>query len=219
MVLRSMKAIDLFCGAGGAAMGLHRAGFEIEGWDIKESLNYPFCRHVGDALNADLEPFDFVWASPPCQAHSLLRHRVDKEYDCLIEKTRQKLVESGKPYIIENVVGAPLLNPVMVCGSALHLDVRRHRIFESNLPLLGTLCRHDIQPDPIDVSGQGYFQYSERKKKTGGKCRKPKSLSDCRQIMDMPWASRIEISQAIPPAFSEYLGLQVRTHILFKTRP
>ena len=190
-------------------MGLHRAGFDVEGWDIRPGLHYPFCRHIGDALDADLSRFDFVWASPPCQAHTALRHVACKSYECFIERIRAKLKAWGGPYIIENVVGAPLVNPVMLCGSSFGLAVRRHRIFESNLPIAGADCRHDTQPEPIDVSGTGYAQRSDRKKKTGGKCRKPANIQHCRKIMGMHWATRWEISQAVPPAYSEYLGKQV----------
>lgn len=190
-------------------MGLHRAGFEVVGVDIKPQPNYPFEFQIGDALEADLGEFDFVWASPPCQKHSLLKHRVAKDYECLIARTRDLLVTSGKPFIIENVPRAPLINPVMLCGSSFGLQVRRHRIFESNCHISGARCRHEIQPEPIDVSGTGGRQIAPRKKLTGGRGRKPNNLEEARLIMDMPWASRREISQAIPPAFSEFLGRQV----------
>lgn len=204
-----MRAIDLFCCAGGASMGLHRAGFEVVGVDIKPQPNYPFELRLGDALEADLSGFDFAWASPPCQAHTTLKHVSGKEYECYIERTREKLKAWGGLYIIENVVGAPLQNPVMLCGSSFGLRVRRHRIFESNFRLTVPACNHAAQPEPIDVSGTGSFQHSPRKKKTGGLGRKPKGLEDAREIMGMPWATRKEIAQAIPPAFSEYLGRQI----------
>lgn len=203
------RACDLYCCAGGAGMGLHRAGFDVEGWDVKTGLNYPFKRHIGDALDADLSGFDFVWASPPCQAHTTLKHVTGKEYECYIERTREKLKAWGGLYIIENVVGAPLQNPVMLCGSSFGLRVRRHRIFESNVLLIAPECNHAAQPDPIDVSGTGSFQHSPRKKKTGGRGRKPKGLEEAREIMDMPWATRKEIAQAIPPAYAEYLARQI----------
>ncbi len=190
-------------------MGLYRAGFHVEGWDIKPGLNYPFERHIGDALDADLSTFAFVWASPPCQAHTTLKHVTGKEYECYIERTREKLKAWGGLYIIENVVGAPLQNPVMLCGSSFGLRVRRHRIFESNISLTVPACNHAAQPEPIDVSGTGSAQLGERKKKTGGKCRKPKNLDEAREIMGMPWATRKEIAQAIPPAFAEYLARQI----------
>lgn len=190
-------------------MGLHLAGFEVKGWDVKQGLHYPFDRRIGDALDADISGFDFVWASPPCQAHSALKHRTGKEYECYIERTREKLKAWGGPYIIENVMRAPLIKPVMLCGSSFGLRVRRHRIFESNVPLIVPACDHASQPEPIDVSGTGMFQHSERKKKTGGLGRKPKGVAEAREIMQMPWATREEIAQAIPPAYAEYLGHQI----------
>lgn len=209
LVSRRFRAADLFCCAGGAGMGLSRAGFDVEGWDIKAGLNYPFKRHIGNALDADLTGFDFVWASPPCQAHTALKHVTGKEYECYIERTREKLKSWGGLYIIENVIGAPLENPVMLCGSSFGLRVRRHRIFESNVPLTVPACNHAAQPEPIDVSGTGSAQLGDRKKKTGGKCRKPKNLDEAREIMGMPWATRKEIAQAIPPAFAEHLARQI----------
>ena len=203
------KCIDLFCGAGGAAMGLHLAGFEVFGWDIQPNLSYPFDRHVGNALDADLNDFDFAWASPPCQAHSALRHRTGKQYADFISATRDKLAGWGGPYIIENVPGAPLRNPIRLCGSAFGLQVRRHRLFESNMALFGSTCNHTSQPKPIDVSGTGGPMKAPRKKPNGGRSRKPKNLAEARKIMGMPWASRREISQAIPPTYAEYLGRQV----------
>lgn len=211
-----MKAADLFCGGGGAGIGIHRAGFDVEGWDIKQGLTYPFLRHICDALLADLSGFDFVWASPPCQKHTALRHVAGRDYECFINRTREKLKHWGGPYIIENVVGAPLIEPVMLCGSSFGLGVRRHRLFESNLSLTSPSCRHDLQLEPIDVSGVGYFQYSERKKKTGGKGRKPFTLNHCRLLMDMPRASRAEIAQAIPPIYAEFLCRQVIEQIKHK---
>lgn len=130
------RALDLFCCAGGAGMGLHRAGFDVHGVDIAPQPNYPFGFTQGDALAQDLSGYDLVWASPPCQAHTPLKHRTGKEYECFIERTRAKLKAWGGPYIIENVMGAPLINPVMLCGAMFPgLRVYRHRIFESNIAL------------------------------------------------------------------------------------
>lgn len=205
------RAADLFCCAGGASMGLHLAGFDVVGWDIKQGLHYPFFRHIGDALDADLTGFDFVWASPPCQRHSSLRalHKAI-DYRCRIETTREKLKAWGGPYIIENVEGAPLVDPVLLCGSMFGLRVRRHRIFESNVvPLSVPACRHEDCLEPIDVTGTGGRRLRGRHDGKGGNSRKPLNLKEAREAMGMPWAERKEISQAIPPAFSEYLGKQV----------
>jgi len=204
-----LKALDLFCGAGGISMGLHLAGFEVTGVDLSPQPHYPFTFLQGDALEADLTGYDLVCASPPCQRHSCLQHRTGLDYECFIERTRQKLKAWGGSYIIENVVGAPLINPVRLCGSAFGIGVRRHRIFESNRPIVGVTCRHDLQPEPLDVTGTGSRRKGDRMDGKGGNSRKPRNLQEARDAMGMQWAPRIGISQAIPPAFSEYLGLQI----------
>jgi len=198
------KALDLYCCAGGAAVGLHRAGYDVTGWDIVNQPRYPFEFVMGNALDADLTGYDFVWASPPCQAHSNLKSLHAKQHECFIVRTREKLKASGLPYIIENVMGAPLENPVMLCGSAFGLNVRRHRIFESNIFLTGTDCEHWKQPEPLSVTGHfdGYGAGSR-------KARKPRNLKEAQEAMGMDWTSAKEIVQAIPPAFSEYLARQV----------
>jgi len=203
------KALDLFCCAGGAAVGLHRAGYEVTGWDIENQPHYPFAFVQGNALDADLSGYDLVWASPPCQAHSTLKHRTSKTYDCYIARIREKLKAWGGNYIIENVMGAPLINPVRLCGSAFGLQVRRHRIFESNVPLVGVDCRHDEQPEPIDVSGTGARRKGARLDGKGGNSRKPLNLKQAQEAMGMDWTDRKHLSQAIPPAYAEYLARQI----------
>lgn len=191
-------------------MGMHRAGFDVEGWDIKHSLSYPFTRHIGDAMDADLSGFDFVWASPPCQAHSALRHLYpQKEYECYIARVREKLKTWGGPYIIENVPGAPLINPVQLCGSSFGLKVRRHRLFESSFPLVGLNCDHKAQGRPIDVSGNGGRRINRRPNDHGGNTNKPRNIQEAQDAIGINWMCRQEISQAIPPAFSEFLCRQV----------
>ena len=194
-------------------MGLHRAGFDVTGIDIKNQPRYPFRFVQADATNPpfDLREFDFIWASPPCQAHSTLRAlHPALEYACFIAATRAILKASGKPYVIENVVGAPLIDPVMLCGSSFCLNVRRHRLFESSIPmLLLPVCRHDLQPFPIDVSGTGGRQNKPRSKPNGGRGRKPINLAEARAAIGIDWMVRTEISQAIPPAYSEFIGRQV----------
>ena len=206
-----LRCADLFCGAGGAAMGLHRAGFDVTGWDIKTGLAYPFKRRIQNALDADLSGFDFVWASPPCQAHSALRNcrPEKKEYECFIERTRAKLVAWGGPYIIENVPGAPLRDTVQLCGSAFDLRVRRHRIFESNIQLQGTACYHAHQGQPMDVSGNGGQRVNRREYDHGGGLCKPKTIREAQDAIGINWMNRAEIAQAIPPAYSAFLGRQI----------
>jgi len=203
------KALDLFCCAGGAGTGLHRAGYDVTGVDIVPQPDYPFTFLLGDALDADLTGYDLVWASPPCQAHSALKHRTGKDYECFIARTRAKLKEWGGAYIIENVMGAPLENPVMLCGSAFGLNVRRHRIFESNIFLTGVECEHWRQPKPLDVTGMGGPRVNTvRVDGKGGDSRKPRNLKEAQDAMGMDWTDRKHLSQAIPPAYAEYLARQ-----------
>lgn len=213
---RPLAALDLFCCAGGAGMGLHQAGFVVTGVDIVEQPRYPFQFVCGNALEAVLDGFDLVWASPPCQVHTVLKHRTGKDYECFIARMRKKLRAWGGPYIIENVKGAPLVNPIMLCGSSFGIGVRRHRLFESNMALQGMGCRHDLQPYPLDVTGTGRRRKNERIDGRGGNSRKPRNLQEARDAMEMPWATRKEISQAVPPAFARYLGEQARRIIARK---
>ena len=129
------KLFDCFSGAGGKAMGYHRAGFEVVGVDIAMQKNYPFEFHQADALEYLQEhghEFDAIHASPPCQAYSVTYSLPNVgEYPELIEPIRELLISSGKPYVIENVPGAPLINPVELCGSMFGLNVIRHRRFET----------------------------------------------------------------------------------------
>src|SRR5258708_28352590 len=130
-----MKVLDLFCGAGGAAMGLPRAwpDAEILGVDIVPQPRYPFKFVQADAMTFPLEGYDFIWASPPCQAFSKTRRITGKEYPDLIDPIRQRF-PTRIPYVIENVTGAPLFAPVMLCGTMFGLKVIRHRNFETNFP-------------------------------------------------------------------------------------
>lgn len=200
--------LDLFCGAGGAAMGYHKAGFDkIIGIDNKQQLNYPFDGVLMDALDAlkskNLSKVDLIHASPPCQFYSVSSFMYDRGYPDLIEPVRNLLIETGRPYIIENVPGAPLINPIKICGSGLGMTrIRRHRLFESNFPLVGTKCNHAILVEPLSVAGhnESNYKYATR--------RLPHNLYARRQAMGINWMDRYEITQAIPPAYTEYLGRQ-----------
>lgn len=209
-----VRALDLFCCAGGAGMGLHQAGFEVVGVDINPQPNYPFEFHQSDATTFPLDGFDFIWASPPCQAHTTLKARhQDREYPCFIEAIRKRLQAADVPYCIENVVGAPLINPTQLCGSSFGLKVRRHRLFETNFPLLSLPCAHAAQGQPIDVSGTGARRLRPRTDGKGGNPNKPRNLAEAREAMGIDWMSRKEISQAIPPAYSRFIGIAAMTVI------
>ena len=193
-----MRIADLFCGAGGAAMGLHRAGFEVVGFDIKPQPHYPFEFHEGDALTVNLSGFDAVWASPPCQRYSKIsRHRAGLPH--LYTPTRELV--SGKPFIIENVIGAPYDHGIVLCGSMFDLVVRRHRNFETSWMMFQPQCHHEKQGRAITVTGHGGGRPSRHSWK-GIRTEWP-------TYMGMPWATPAECTQAIPPAYSEFLGLQL----------
>ena len=202
-----MRALDLFCGAGGASSGLCDAGFEdVIGVDISFQKHYPYVFHQADAMTFPLKGFDFIWASPPCQAHSRLNGINQKKYADFIGPIRKRLLATGIPFVIENVVGAPLIDPVTLCGSMFGLGVWRHRIFEAHgftIPALK--CDHAKVPLPIDVTGTG-GPCAKRATAGGGIHRKPKNMAQASAVMGIYWMTRKEIVQSIPPAYAEHIA-------------
>lgn len=199
-----MKALDLFCCAGGASMGIHRAGYEVTGVDISNQPNYPFKFVLGNALEATLDGFDFVWASPPCQNSSRMtgcRPGLREQYQQLIPATREKLKTWGGPYIIENVVGAPLENPVMLCGAMFGLETYRHRLFESNIPLKVPIHPKHDKP----ASKAGHWRRGTLIS-VAGNCA---PIAMARKAMGIDWTTRAELTEAIPPVYAEYLATQI----------
>jgi hypothetical protein len=149
------RLLDAFCGAGGAAMGYHMAGFEVVGVDIKPQKHFPFEFHQGDALEYIRDhghEFDAIHASPPCQHYSMIQRitRNKDKWPDLVDPVRQLVTASGLPFVIENVEGAPLRIDLMLCGSMFALRMIRHRIFESNvkMPVLMPPCNHFDMYDP-----------------------------------------------------------------------
>jgi DNA (cytosine-5)-methyltransferase 1 len=209
-----VKLLDLFCGAGGAAMGYHRAGFEVVGVDIRPQPDYPFEFHQADALAYSLDGFDAIHASPPCQHYSALRAlHPDRDYPDHLATVRSALLSVGAPYVIENVVGAPVENPLMLCGSMFGLRVRRHRLFESSVFLWGPEpCRHEDQEGVlVGVYGASDGAHRPGFKHPGWK-RGPRqaTTTEARQVMGMPWVTRRKgLTEAIPPAYTEYIGAQL----------
>lgn len=208
-----MRILDLFCGAGGAGAGYYQAGFdEVVGVDLEPQPNYPHEFIQADALTFDLSGFDAVHASPPCQKFSKLtaqwknssprspRSNVKTHLD-LIAPTRDRLLNAGMPYVIENVPGAPLLDPLRVCGSSLELGVRRHRLFELNgfsVPQLS--CDHKRQGKVVGVYGS-----------TGGSSKRDGlsfgTKADWCEAMGIYWMTARELAQAIPPLYTCYIGV------------
>lgn len=197
------RALDLFCGAGGAGMGLHRAGFDVVGVDINPQPRYPFEFHQADALTFPLDGFDLIWASPPCQAFTAYKRRPGhvRERASLIDPMRCRLMVSDAHFVIENVVGAPLRNPAMLCGSMFGLDVRRHRLFEASFALERHVCRHSEQSPRFP---QATNRTNLRRTVEVGVWRIPLAVQG--RAMGIDWMTLEELSQAIPPAYSEHIG-------------
>lgn len=196
------RLLDLFCGAGGASMGYHRAGFEVVGVDIDPQPDYPFEFVEGDALDADLSGFDAIHASPPCPVHSSLNGWSGETTSLdLIPQTRELLEASGLPFVIENVPGAPLRNPVQICGQALGLRVRRHRLFESNFPIMVPQCQHPGPPVIVVGGSIGRKVFDPRRKAIAP------TWEQAKEVMGMPWATKRQgVVNAIPPAYTEHIG-------------
>ena len=210
------RLLDLCCGAGGASAGYHAAGFDVIGVDINPQPDYPFPFIQADALTVDLAGFDVVHASPPCQrwSASTPSDRRAGHPDLVApirDRLRQAVATSGGPwaYLIENVPGAPLVDPVTICGDTLRLGVRRHRLFESNLPLLGTGCYHDRPTPPVAV----YGTYGQRTRRADpGAPEDDRSTDRARQAMGVDWMPWPALTQAIPPAYTMWLGTQLLIH-------
>jgi DNA (cytosine-5)-methyltransferase 1 len=223
-----VRLLDLFCGAGGCSAGYQRAGFYVVGVDINPQPNYCGDEFVqADALaylhGCPRPGFDAIHASPPCQAHTSMKAMWNaREHPDLIADTRELLIRSGLPYVIENVPGAPLVDPVTICGTALGLgsgehELRRHRIFETNWSLLAPPCAHGGRPRTIGVYGDHARDrrrdMSRANVEAGTRIEPAVALRKAREAMGMPWASWRGLSQAVPPAYTELIGHQLMRRI------
>lgn len=225
MCVMRPRLLDLFCCAGGAAMGYERAGFDVLGVDIVRQPNFPFEFHRQDAmavlelLCADVSrfgPVDAIHASPPCQRYSPLAARhPEREYPDLVGPVRRLLRKVGLPYVIENVPGAPLHRAVGLCGSMFGLGaggryLKRHRLFECSFPASAPSgCRHrgeaigvygsggawQAQVSAIDMEPRGGYQGT---------------IEERREAMQIDWMTRDELAEAIPPAYTEHIGIHLR---------
>jgi DNA (cytosine-5)-methyltransferase 1 len=198
-----VRALDLFCGAGGASMGLSMAGFEVYGVDINQYDQYPFKFTQSNALDVDLSGYDLVWASPPCQAFTSYKNRPNHVAPALnlIPEVRKKLKSWGGLYIIENVPKAPLEDPITLCGSMFGLDVKRHRIFETNFPVAQPKCQHKVWTRRFPNStNRSNLRYTVEV----GVWRIPLEVQQA--AMGIDWMSKERLSQAIPPAYSKFLA-------------
>jgi DNA (cytosine-5)-methyltransferase 1 len=210
------RLLDLFCGAGGAAVGYSRAGFEVVGVDIEPQPNYPFEFIRGDALapfvqhliDRSFDTFDAIHASPPCQAYAGLAAK-DGRHPDLIPPVRDLLRNTGLPWVIENIVGAPLLQPVQLCGSMFGLHVRRHRLFETTFSVMTPSCQHNGQEIRAYYGKPGWLAWKPGGAQVQAKGRKPLlrgSVEQAPEDMGIDWMTWDELREAIPPAYTEYLG-------------
>lgn len=194
------KALDLCCCAGGASMGLWRAGFDVVGVDIQPQPHYPFMFLQADALAVQFQGFDFIWASPPCQAHTLAQRIRKNTHTDIIAPIRARLKQAGVPYCIENVVGAPLIDPIELCGAMFDgLRVYRHRLFECSFPVA-------TPPHPEHIAP---LRKMGRKPAPGDFMHIVGNFSGAKQgreAMGIDWMMRDELREAIPPAYAEHIG-------------
>jgi len=216
------RLLDLFCAGGGAGMGYHRAGFDVVGVDINPQPHYPFAFIQGDALDIlrrmlngekflasdgreyGIDDFDAIHASPPCQGYSAMLniHKNRDAHPDLIAQTRDALNAIGKPYIIENVEGAPLRIDLMLCGTMFGMKIIRHRIFESNvlMPAMTMACNHSDVYDPW-----------HGKNRTADKFREAIGIDWLPLAGGKNKAGSIDL--AIPPAYTEFIGKRLMEYL------
>lgn len=208
------RLLDLFCGAGGCSTGYHRAGFEVVGVDNRPQKRYPFEFYEADALTFPTEGFDVIHASPPCQRYSRCKYRspnyraqVKQDHPDLVDPVRFRLRAMGVPYVIENVPEANLVNPAMLCGTMFDgLRVYRHRHFECNGFTVEAprACNHTHR------MGKSKGEYHTLDKAPFITCVGHNFQARSGRIaMGIDWMTRRELSQAIPPAYTEWIGRQL----------
>ena len=205
------RLLDLFCGAGGAAMGYHRAGFDVVGVDIKSQPNYPFKFHQADALTFPLDGFDAIHASPPCQDHTSLRSRTAEHgTGWMLDVTRERLTGQSRPWVIENVPGATMRVDLMLCGGMFLLRTYRHRWFEVDprIPLLSAPPHPRHRITTATRNRRKRWDAGEHVSVTGdvGVYVGPEALG-------IDWMTGNELSQAIPPAYTEFVGGLLLGHL------
>ena len=213
------RLLDLFCGAGGAAMGYSRAGFEVVGVDIRPQPNYcgdkfyqddalEFLRDESRVWSWD---FDAIHASPPCQAYTRARKLQRNNHPEMVSTVRELLRDTGLPYVIENVPGAPLEDPVLLCGTMFGLPLYRHRLFECSFPVT----------EPLH--GQHYLRQVKMGRRPGpNELHQPvghfSGVQEAREAMEMPWANQGELAEAIPPAYTKYIGHYLMAEVEHRAR-
>lgn len=196
---------------GGAAWGYYSVGFDVEGLDNKPQPRNPFPVIQADIVDflwyADLTKYDVIHVSPPCQAKSETQRLQGNDHPWLVPAVREALIASGKPYVIENVVGSDLIDSIMLCGAMFGLRTYRHRLFESNIPLISPshpehVARQTKMGRPVQDGEFMHIVGNFHGADLG------------REIMKMPWATRDGLREAIPPAYTECIGRQLMDHVV-----
>jgi DNA (cytosine-5)-methyltransferase 1 len=202
------RLLDLFCGAGGCSVGYHRAGFDVVGVDINPQPNYPYEFHQADAMTYPLDGYDAIHASPPCQAYSTMGQKhaaTQAQHPALIGPVRDRLKATGLPYVIENVPGArrELDHPIQLCGRALGLGVGRHRLFECSFPCFAVQCQCDGTELPVYGKLDGRRVWT---RVDGSELRAARTLKQAQDAMGIDWMAWGDLTQAIPPSYTEHIG-------------
>jgi len=221
--------LDLFSGAGGAAVGYHRAGFDVVGVDIEPQPHYPFEFVQANALElladskwdgvraGDWHEFAAIHASPPCQAYSVAaaqQRRAGKEYPDLVAETRHLLDKTSLSYVIENVPGAPIRKDFVLCGCMFELPMlQRERWFEVNWPHnpMRMPCSH--RGPALSVTGHGVGAGNGQRGRIAAVLGRNPGITDAKLAMGIEWMHRDELSQAIQPAYTEWIGKQLLAHL------
>lgn len=216
---RRPRLLDLFCGAGGCSVGYHWAGFDVEGVDIVPHPDYPYDMVIYDAMDflgrpGILDRYDAVHASPPCPRYSVASNNATRDqHPDLVAPVREILQAWGGLYVIENVPGAPMTNAVLLCGSMFDLGVRRHRLFDTNAPvMLDRECDHYTQGSTVGVYGNRDTSGKPRLRPgtTHSRGQKAGSVLEAQNLMGIDWMTDWDdLTDAIPPAYTEYLGRQL----------
>jgi DNA (cytosine-5)-methyltransferase 1 len=201
------RLLDLFSGAGGCAKGYELAGFDVAlGVDRANMPRYPYDFLQVDALEYLAKhghEYDFIHASPPCQVYSRMRHVTGNSYEDFLPQTRKLIDELELPYVIENVIGAPLKNPVLLCGTMFGLNTIRHRIFECGFcfnPSEMPVCQHQKKTVRQGYAPKAYEYHCVTGNFAG--------MQEAKEAMNIDWMTRKELSQAIPPQFTQFIGAE-----------
>jgi DNA (cytosine-5)-methyltransferase 1 len=225
--MKKYRILDLFCCEGGAAKGYNDAGFEVVGVDLdpRFAKRYPYQFINADAIEFvknNYQDFDAIHASPPCQAYSVTKNGHSKAHPMLIEDTRAALIATGLPYVIENVVGAPLHEPLMLCGRMFDLSaidddgtplvMDRHRLFESNVEM--TAPEHESHDRSKQVAGS--YGGARRDKNEARFVRKGgyvPSKEIQQRLLGIDWMTQHGLYQSLPPVYTEHLGKQLIAYL------